>query len=176
MDARQFIQTIGLGWYRDETRSNQVELFRGVPHLLLQSFTVDSIAERLVHLVEDSLDPSLWTAASHREKWVFCDPYNVYVPAVLVCRGTDHRAINAKDAGLVIDVASRSNHERIVVGRQIYLRSGLRTHWMIDPIEGVLQETSLEGVKDYRPGEPVPIDLDGVVYGHFDLGDIYEHV
>jgi Uma2 family endonuclease len=94
----------------------------------------------------------------------------------------DHRHPTPTDYGIVIEVADTSlAFDRRYKGR-IYARAGIPIYWVINVIDRQIEIYSdpdpaanppeYRSRQDYRPGDTLPIQLDGAVAGSISAADL----
>jgi Uma2 family endonuclease len=116
---------------------------------------------------------SLWP-----ESTIELDPSNAPLPDFAVIRGTNPLEFDSParyprpaDVGLLIEVAVTSLHDDLTVALERYARASIPSYWVVD-VAGrrILVHTEprvVEGrgeyarVEIYRPGQSVPLVLDG---------------
>ena len=120
-------------------------------------------------------DWSLWP-----ESTVVLDPTNAPLPDFALVRGANpldfaapERYPEAGDVGLLIEVAVTSLHDDLTTAREQYARAGIPADWVVDvPGRRILVHTEprvVDGqgeyarVETYRPGQSLPLVLDGQV-------------
>lgn len=165
------------------TPDDKVELIDGyVVHKMGQSIAHRSAVTRLTYGLPGRLPPGWVVMAQIPVKVGGADPE----PDGTVVRGTladyDRRAVVETDFGLVIEVADSSlDGDRRAKGR-LYARSRLPEYWIINVEEKQVEvytdpdpaadPPAYRNRKDYRPGDDVPIVLDGRPVGTVPVAEL----
>ncbi len=98
--------------------------------------------------------------------------YDEPEPDVMVVRGTDvdyrHRHPTPDDVAMLIEVSDSSLAQDRGIKRTVYARAGIAVYWIINLVERQVEVYSrptkdgrYRSRKDFKPGQSVPIAIDG---------------
>lgn len=89
----------------------------------------------------------------------------------------------AADVGLVVEVADSSLREDRVYGGRMYARAGIPVYWIVNLIDGLVEvyadpdpaadPPAYRTRTDYRPGQDVPVVLDGQAVGTIAVAELF---
>jgi Uma2 family endonuclease len=123
--------------------------------------------------------PAGWYVRS--DKPVRLPPDSKPEPDQCVVRGSvrdyARRSPGAADVGLVVEVAERSLLDDREMAKT-YGGSGIPVYWIVNLRESQVEvytgptESGYDARRDYKPGEEIPVTLDGVLVGRIAVTDI----
>lgn len=176
----RYLRMVRDGVFDDD---DKVELLEGyVVHTTSRNPPHDSALQKIQRALYRLL-PAEWDL---RQQSAVQLADSVPEPDVAVVRGDADtyadRHPTAAEIGLLIEVAESSLGRDVEDKARIYARAGVPAYWVVDLVNRrvvVFAEPSGPGdapafarVRDYRPGEAVPLALDGALVGELAVDDL----
>jgi hypothetical protein len=161
----------------------RIELLEG---LLVPKMTRHPPHDLTLGLLEDMLIPCLPAGWFHRGQSAITTADSEPEPDGAVCRGRrrdfDTRHPRAEDTGLAIEVADSSLEQDRTIKLRIYARSRIPIYWIVNIPErqievysqptGPTADPTYLHRQDYRPGDSVPLVLDGREVARIAVADL----
>jgi Uma2 family endonuclease len=154
---------------------------------LINGVLVAKMTQKDPHCTADTLcrdelmrvSPAGWHVRS--DKPVRLPPDGKPEPDQCVVRGSvrdyARRSPGAADVGLVVEIAETSLREDREMART-YGASGIPVYWIVNLRESQVEvytgptESGYNARRDYKPGEEIPVSLDGVQVGTIAVTDV----
>jgi Uma2 family endonuclease len=177
LTVRQYDQMV-----RDGTigAKDRVELIEGIlvtkmgknpPHVVAGKQGLDALL-RVV--------PPGWHVA--KEDPIVASDWSEPEPDLALVRGQArdylHRKVMAADVALVVEIAESSLSADRTDMTRVYATSGITVYWIVNLVDGQVEvytgpgPAGYQGRQDFKPGQDVPVVVDGAEVGRIPVVDI----
>lgn len=165
------------------TENDRVELLDGY---LVEKMPHDPVHDGTIQLVNRGvlrLAPAGWCGRIQSSATL---PPSEPEPDFVLARGDERSYLKRHpgpgDIGLVAEVANSSLDSDREDKTQLYARAGLPTYWVVNVVDnqievyerpsGPVPDPRYAAVTTYKPGDAVPLVLDGVTVGSIPVADL----
>jgi Uma2 family endonuclease len=165
------------------TADDRVELLEGV---IVDKMTQNPPHNATIDFVRDALEPLLPEGWRLREqKAVRASDTSAPEPDLAVVAGPAARYLKRhpgpRDVALVVEVSDASLPDDRGRKQRIYARARIPVYWIVNLVDGAVEvhtdpragkTPTYRGRQEYRPGEKVPVVIDGATVGDVAVADL----